>query len=60
MLSRYAHIPAQAKRAVIASLEIVAEHPKSTDFRSDSPQNPPQSEDVALEQSLAGVRKFLN
>jgi integrase len=60
MLSRYAHIRAQAKRAAIASLEQPSEEPKSTDFRSDSPQNPPQSGDVALVQNLAGAGKVLN
>jgi integrase len=34
MLSRYAHIRAQAKRAAIASLELA-------NFEEDYPQNPP-------------------
>jgi len=43
MLSRYAHIRAQAKRAAIASLESPIEGVKVTESGSDSPQNPPQS-----------------
>jgi hypothetical protein len=42
MLSRYAHIRAQARRDAIASLEPAA-GPKTGIFEADSPQNPPQS-----------------
>jgi integrase len=45
MLSRYAHIRMQARRAAIASLESTGEGFKQPDFERDSPQNPPQSAD---------------
>lgn len=60
MLSRYAHIRAQARRAAIASLEPALADPKSTDFRSASPQNSPQSAAEAIEQSFTNAGKVLN
>lgn len=43
MLSRYAHIRAQARRDAIATLEVGTAVLKSANFKSESPQNPPQS-----------------
>jgi Phage integrase family len=60
MLSRYAHIRAQAKRAAIASLETTAEQPKSTDFRIESPQKSPQSGEDAPAAILSEAQKLLN
>lgn len=53
MLSRYAHIRAQAKRAAIATLE-------SAVFDRDSPQNPPQSDDGRPVLTLMNGGKLLN
>ncbi len=45
MLSRYAHIRAQAKRAAIATLE-PSDSVQSADFDRDSPQKSPQSPSI--------------
>jgi len=60
MLSRYAHIRAQAKRAAIASLEQASDHPEPTDFRSDSSQNHPQLTRASVEQDSSNAEKLLN
>jgi integrase len=71
MLSRYAHIRAQAKRAAIASLESEIEGPKiATDqvkrsidgtknenTRSGSPQKSPQSPRETLDRRFTGIEK---
>jgi integrase len=60
MLSRYAHIRAQAKKAAIASLEAANEGVKQATLREDSPQKSPQSTNLVLEQSLGSAGKVLN
>jgi integrase len=57
MLSRYAHIRAQAKRAAIESLEAVAD---GTDSEVGSPQNPPQPDGKSPAVPLAGPQNSLN
>lgn len=56
MLSRYAHIRVQAKRAAIATLEA----DENGDFEAKSPQNPPQSPDKSDERGFAIPGKSLN
>jgi integrase len=60
MLSRYAHIRAQAKRAAIASLEFDAEMLESNDSEGDSPQKSPQSVERTFHQNSAVTGKVLN
>lgn len=60
MLSRYAHIRAQAKRAAIASLEAGIAETKTRDFETDSPQKSPQSSDEAVDTRFAEGGKCLN
>jgi hypothetical protein len=61
MLSRYAHIRAQAKRAAIATLdEVSTTEAKPENSAGDSPQKPPQSAKVILDQALASDGKLLN
>ena len=67
MLSRYAHIRAQAKRAAIASLESeiegsknVIEEVKSGNPRSESPQKSPHSSSKVVDHRSTSSDKSLN
>jgi integrase len=60
MLSRYAHIRAQAKRAAIASLDYEVERVKSVDSQMGSPQKSPQSGDAVSDHDRADSEKLLN
>jgi integrase len=53
MLSRYAYIRAQAKRAAIQSLD-------GADFEAESPQNPPQPAADEIKQRFTITEKTLN
>jgi integrase len=60
MLSRYAHIRAQAKRAAIASLDPSAEGAEACEFEGGSPQKSPQSVDRVVDRRFTNVAKVLN
>jgi integrase len=60
MLSRYAHIRAQAKRAAIASLDAATEEVKTPESEGDSPQKSPQSARDSISMSLVNPEKALN
>jgi len=60
MLSRYAHIRAQAKRAAIASLNPAAQETKTRESEEDSPQKSPQSERDSISLSFVNPGKLLN
>jgi integrase len=60
MLSRYAHIRAQAKRAAIASLDSEVEAVETSNSTNDSPQKSPQSGEVVLGENLLDAAKLLN
>ena len=60
MLSRYAHIRAQAKRAAIATLDPTAEGAEACEFEGDSPQKSPHSADRVVDRRFTNVAKVLN
>ena len=60
MLSRYAHIRAQAKRAAIATLDQSNERPKSAISEGESPQKSPQSNLETFNQRFKDPDKSMN
>ena len=58
MLARYSHIRSQAKQAAIEALE--AARPVTSDFKGNSPQNPPQSATEAPGPRFSVPEKALN